>query len=83
MAAALGYFMFYGRLSDVYLGVITLTFTLILFSVMRRTSGPEYKIGDALLGGFNGISSPPIEPAVGHRPSSSSPSRCSTWRWPR
>jgi branched-chain amino acid transport system permease protein len=60
VAAALGYFMFYGRLSDVYLGVITLTFTLILFSVMRRTSGPEYKIGDALLGGFNGISSPPI-----------------------
>jgi branched-chain amino acid transport system permease protein len=60
VAAALGYFMFYGRLSDVYLGVITLTFTLILFSVMRRTSGPEYRIGDSLLGGFNGISSPPL-----------------------
>jgi branched-chain amino acid transport system permease protein len=60
VAAALGYFMFYGRISDVYLGVITLTFTLILFSVMRRTSGPEYKIGKSLLGGFNGISSPPI-----------------------
>ncbi len=60
VAAALGYFMFYGRLSDVYLGVITLTFTLILFSVMRRTSGPEYKIGKSLLGGFNGISSPPL-----------------------
>jgi ABC-type branched-subunit amino acid transport system permease subunit len=60
VAAALGYFMFYGRVSDVYLGVITLTFTLILFSVMRRTSGPEYKIGKSLLGGFNGISSPPI-----------------------
>jgi ABC-type branched-subunit amino acid transport system permease subunit len=60
VAAALGYFMFYGRVSDVYLGVITLTFTLILFSVMRRTSGPEYKIGNSLLGGFNGISSPPL-----------------------
>ena len=60
VAAALGYFMFYGRLSDVYLGVITLTFTLILFSVMRRTSGPEFRIGDSLLGGFNGISSPPL-----------------------
>ncbi len=60
VAAALGYFMFYGRLSDVYLGVITLTFTLILFSVMRRTSGPEYKIGNSLLGGFNGVSSPPL-----------------------
>jgi len=28
--------------------------------LIRRTSGPEYKIGNALLGGFNGVSSPPI-----------------------
>ena len=33
-AALLGYFMFYGRLSDVYLGVITLSVTLIL--LLRR-----------------------------------------------
>ena len=59
-AAVVGYFMFYGRVSDVYLGVITLTVTLILYSLLRRTSGPEYKIGKALLGGFNGVSSPPI-----------------------
>jgi len=59
-AAVLGYFIFFGRVSDVYLGVITLTVTLILFSLIRRTSGPEYKIGNALLGGFNGVSSPPI-----------------------
>ncbi|WP_339649623.1 ABC transporter permease subunit [Halopseudomonas pelagia] len=54
-AAALGYFMFYGGISDVYLGVITLAVTLILFNVMNSTSGPEYHIGSALLGGFNGI----------------------------
>ena len=59
-AAVLGYFMFYGRVSDVYLAVITLTAALILYSLIRRTSGPEYKIGKALLGGFNGITSPPI-----------------------
>jgi len=59
-AGVLGYFMIYGRVSDVYLAVITLTFTLILYSLLRRTSGPEYKIGDALLGGFNGITSPPL-----------------------
>ncbi|MEM6941112.1 MAG: branched-chain amino acid ABC transporter permease [Pseudomonadota bacterium] len=59
-AALLGYFMFFGRVSDVYLGVITLTVTLIFFSLIRRTSGPEYKIGNALLGGFNGITSPPL-----------------------
>ena len=52
-AALLGYFVFFGRVSDVYLGVITLTVTLIFFSLIRRTSGPEYKIVNALLGGFN------------------------------
>lgn len=59
-AAILGYFMFYGRVSDVYLGVITLTVSLILYSLIRRTSGPEYKIGNALLGGFNGTGAAPI-----------------------
>jgi ABC-type branched-subunit amino acid transport system permease subunit len=59
-AAILGYFMFYGRVSDVYLAVITLTVALIFYSLIRRTSGPEYKIGKALLGGFNGVTSPPI-----------------------
>ena len=59
-ASVLGYFMFYGRVSDVYLAVITLTVSLILFSLIRRTSGPEYKIGDALLGGFNGVTAPPL-----------------------
>lgn len=59
-AAVLGYFMFYGRVSDVYLAVITLTVTLIFYSLIRRTSGPDYKIGKSLLGGFNGIGSPPI-----------------------
>lgn len=59
-AALLGYFIFYGRVSDVYLGVITLTVTLIFYSLLRRTSGPEYKIGNALLGGFNGVTAPPL-----------------------
>ena len=54
-AALLGYFMFYGRISDVYLGVITLTVTLILFNSINSTAGPEFRIGTARLGGFNGI----------------------------
>jgi len=54
-AALLGYFMFYGRISDVYLGVITLTVTLILFNSINSTAGPEFHIGTARLGGFNGI----------------------------
>ena len=54
-AALLGYFIFYGRISDVYLGVITLTVTLILFNSVNSTAGPEFHIGTAKLGGFNGI----------------------------
>ncbi|MEO6896350.1 MAG: branched-chain amino acid ABC transporter permease [Caldimonas sp.] len=59
-AALLGYVIFYGRLSDVYMGVITLTVTLILFNLVNSTAGPEWKIGHAPLGGFNGI--PAIPP---------------------
>lgn len=54
-AALLGYVIFFGRLSDVYMGVITLTVTLILFNLINSTAGPEWKIGKAALGGFNGI----------------------------
>lgn len=54
-AALLGAMMFYGRLTDVYLGVITLVVTLILFKFVNSTAGPQYVIGQARLGGFNGI----------------------------
>src|SRR4029079_13254429 len=54
-AALLRYFMFYGRISDVYLGVITLTVTLILFNSINSTAGPEFHIGSARLGGFKWI----------------------------
>ncbi|GGC87118.1 branched-chain amino acid ABC transporter permease [Chelatococcus reniformis] len=59
-AAVLGYFMFWGRISDVYLGVITLTVSLILYRFLNQTAGDEWTIGSAPLGGFNGIPSTPI-----------------------
>jgi urea transport system permease protein len=54
-AAILGAMMFYGRLSDVYMAVVTLVFTLILFKFMNTTAGEAYRIGSARLGGYNGI----------------------------
>ncbi len=54
-AAALGAMMFYGRLGDVYLAIITLVVTLILYRFMSSTAGEGYVIGKARLGGFNGI----------------------------
>ena len=55
IAAVIGYFMFYGRLTSIYVAVITLVMTLIIFKFMGHTAGYEYRIGSAHLGGYNGI----------------------------
>lgn len=59
LAAAVGALMFYGRVGDVYLGVITLVVTLILFKFINSTAGDAYIVGRARLGGYNGIPSFP------------------------
>lgn len=60
-AALLGYFMFWGRIGDVYLAVITLTVSLIFFHVINSTSSGQYRIGKAAVGGYDGIPGlPPI-----------------------
>lgn len=59
LAAVIGYVTFYGRVGDVYLAIVTLSVTLILYMVMSSTAGPQYAIGAAQLGGFNGIPSVP------------------------
>lgn len=58
--AALRYVMFYGRLADVCLGVVTMVVTLIFWKLINHTAGPEYSVGDARLGGYNGFPSIPI-----------------------
>lgn len=55
VAAALGYFMFYGGVRDVYVAIVTLAFTLVMYTFMAQTAGREWAIGDARLGGFNGM----------------------------
>ncbi|MFI7067615.1 ATP-binding cassette domain-containing protein [Kribbella sp. NPDC050124] len=60
-AAVLGYFMFYGDLGEMYVATITLATSLVLLTVMAGTSSSKYHIGDALLGGYNGmVGLPPI-----------------------
>lgn len=58
-AAILGYFLFFGRISGVFLGIVTLSITLGLERFMAQTAGPEWHIGDARLNGFNGMSGMP------------------------
>lgn len=59
LAIVLGYFMFWGRVSDVYLAVITLAVSLIFYYLVGASAGSDYKIGEALLGGYNGMPSVP------------------------
>jgi len=58
-ASLVGYFMFYGGVSDVYVAIITLAVTLVLNTFMGQTAGEEWAIGEARLGGFNGMTSIP------------------------
>ena len=55
LAAIVGYFMFYGRISDVYASIITMALTLVLFAFFVSTGGDEWVIGVARFGGFNGM----------------------------
>lgn len=59
VAALVGYFTFYGRVSDVYFGVISLILALILYNVVNSSSGSAYTIGVAPIGGYNGIPTVP------------------------
>ena len=59
VAAVLGYFLFFGRISGVFLGIVTLAVTLVLERFMAQTAGPEWHIGSARLNGFNGMNGMP------------------------
>lgn len=65
LALVLGYFMFWGRVSDVYLAVITLAVSLVFYYLIGASAGGEYRIGKAPLGGYNGIPSVPSINAPG------------------
>jgi len=58
-AALLGYFLFFGRITGVFLGIVTLSVTLALERFMMQTGGAEWAIGKARLNGFNGMSGMP------------------------
>lgn len=58
-AAVLGYFLFFGRISGVFLGIVTLSVTLVFERFMAQTAGPEWHIGHARLNGFNGMNGMP------------------------
>jgi branched-chain amino acid transport system permease protein len=58
-AAVLGYFLYFGRISGVFLGIVTLSVTLVFERFMSQTAGPEWHVGIVRLNGFNGMSGMP------------------------
>ncbi|GAB4218411.1 MAG: ATP-binding cassette domain-containing protein [Synechococcales cyanobacterium] len=54
-AVLLGYFMFYGRVSSLAVAIMTLASTLMAYNLFLSTSGRAYRLGQAALGGFNGM----------------------------
>jgi len=59
LAALVGYFLFYGRVIEVYFAICTLVVTLVLYTFFGSTANPIYAIGEARLGGYNGMTGIP------------------------
>lgn len=59
MAAAFGYFVFYGQVSGWIIPLLTLVFSLILETFMGQTAGYQWRLGRVLFGGYNGMTSIP------------------------
>ncbi|UIK01761.1 ABC transporter permease (plasmid) [Rhizobium leguminosarum] len=62
LSAFVGYIIFYGGISSLYIAIFTLMLTLLAETLLSRTSGPQFKIGQASLGGSNGmVGIPPLQ----------------------
>ena len=55
LAAFLGFIMFYARLKGVYVAILMLLVTLLFETFLNQTAGQGWFIGDAHLGGNNGL----------------------------
>ena len=61
LAVLLGYFLFYGRVADVFVAIATLAVSLVFGTLMTGTADTRFRVGDAILGGFNGMTGiPPL-----------------------
>jgi branched-chain amino acid transport system permease protein len=59
VAAVFGYFVFYGQVSGWIIPLLLLVLSLILETFMGQTAGYQWRVGDVLLGGYNGMTGIP------------------------
>jgi branched-chain amino acid transport system permease protein len=58
-SALLGYMICYGKVTGIFIGIVTLSVTLVFETFMAQTAGPQWTLGNARLNGFNGMSGMP------------------------
>jgi branched-chain amino acid transport system permease protein len=59
VGAVFGYFIFYARVQNWILPILTLVFTLLLETFLGQTAGYQWRIGHVQLGGYNGMTGIP------------------------
>jgi ABC-type branched-subunit amino acid transport system permease subunit len=59
VSAAFGYFVFFGRVAAWIVPILTLVLTLLLSTFLGLTAGYQWRVGEVLLGGYNGMTSIP------------------------
>ena len=59
VAAILAYFLFFARVENWIIPVLTLVFTLLLETFLSQTAGYQWRVGSVLLGGYNGMTGIP------------------------
>ena len=62
VAGVFGYFVFYARVREWIIPILTLVLTLLLETFLGQTAGYQWRIGSVLLGGYNGMTGiPPFQ----------------------
>lgn len=59
VAAIFGYFVFYGRVQNWIVPILTLVLTLLLETFLGQTAGYQWRVGSVQLGGYNGMTGIP------------------------
>lgn len=63
-AFILGLILFYSRLKGVYVSILSLVVSLITGTFLSQTASSDYRIGDAALGGSNGLKALDDAPSI-------------------
>jgi branched-chain amino acid transport system permease protein len=59
VAAIFGYFVFYARVQNWIVPILTLVLTLLLETFLGQTAGYQWRVGTVQLGGYNGMTGIP------------------------